>query len=342
MTPWTAPDAVFVRLDLDPAGRPRRPLVFVELAEVAPGQAAALAAEIRSDLRLVVGLARGPVPPAMAAVLDALTLTLAAEGPVGRSAVVVGDLDRAAAELARAVEANPTAAIALGLLLRQVERLDVRPALAAEAAVYSMLLGGAEFQAWLRRRGAPRPAGDESGPPVEVTREGDTLRLALNRPRRHNAFDRALREALVEGLEVALADPDLVVELSGRGASFCSGGDLDEFGSAEDAASAYLVRLDRQPGWLLHRLGGRGTALVHGACIGAGVEMAAFASRVIAAPGTRFRLPEVAMGLIPGAGGTVSLTRRAGRWRTAWMALTGREVEVGTARSWGLVDAIAG
>ena len=53
--------------------------------------------------------------------------------------------------------------------------------------------------------------------------------------------------------------------------------------------------------------------VVHGACVGAGVELAAFADRVIARPSTRFRLPEVGMGLIPGAGGAVSIPRRIGR-----------------------------
>ena len=53
-----------------------------------------------------------------------------------------------------------------------------------------------------------------------------------------------------------------------------------------------------------------------------------------------FRLPEVAMGLIPGAGGTASLPRRIGRRRTAWMALTGQPVDVDTAARWGLVDRV--
>jgi enoyl-CoA hydratase/carnithine racemase len=54
------------------------------------------------------------------------------------------------------------------------------------------------------------------------------------------------------------------------------------------------------------------------------------------------QLPEVTMGLIPGAGGTASLPRRIGRHRTAWMALTGQFVDVVTAQQWGLVDEVAG
>jgi enoyl-CoA hydratase/carnithine racemase len=67
----------------------------------------------------------------------------------------------------------------------------------------------------------------------------------------------------------------------------------------------------------------------------------AFAGTVIADPGSWFRLPELGMGLIPGAGGTVSLPRRIGRWRTAWMGLTGARVTAAQALEWGLVDSVA-
>ena len=68
--------------------------------------------------------------------------------------------------------------------------------------------------------------------------------------------------------------------------------------------------------------------------------MAAFADTVIAHPDTAIRLPEISLGLIPGAGGTVSLSRRIGRQRTAALALTGRQIDATTALDWGLVDRI--
>ena len=91
---------------------------------------------------------------------------------------------------------------------------------------------------------------------------------------------------------------------------------------------------------LLHRLADRMTVQVNGACVGAGIELPSFTDHVIAAPETIFRLPELGMGLIPGAGGTVSITARIGRWRTAWWALTCRSLGVGTALRWGLVDEV--
>ncbi len=51
-------------------------------------------------------------------------------------------------------------------------------------------------------------------------------------------------------------------------------------------------------------------------------------------------LPELGLGLIPGAGGTVSVTRRIGRWRTAYLVLSGRTIDADTALDWGLIDAI--
>jgi enoyl-CoA hydratase/carnithine racemase len=79
---------------------------------------------------------------------------------------------------------------------------------------------------------------------------------------------------------------------------------------------------------------------VHGACVGAGTELPAFVAQVVARPDATFQLPEVPMGLIPGAGGTVSLPRRIGRQRTAYMAITGSTIDAATALAWHLVDRI--
>jgi enoyl-CoA hydratase/carnithine racemase len=74
--------------------------------------------------------------------------------------------------------------------------------------------------------------------------------------------------------------------------------------------------------------------------MGSGIELAAFADQVVAAPDTQIALPELALGLVPGAGGTVSLPRRIGRLRTAWLAFSGRTIDAEVALAWGLVDAV--
>lgn len=250
-------------------------------------------------------------------------------------------LDEALERLVASASARPRAAAALALLLRGEAR-DVDNGLVAESAVYSMLQAGPEFSAWRAGRSVVTalPVPDTSAP-LTVVSDGHHMTVTLSRPERHNALNTAMRDALVEVLAAAGADEAVHVILHGAGPSFCSGGDLDEFGTTPDPASSHLIRLTRSPAALAARLGPRLEARVHGACIGAGVELAAFAGRVVAHPDTFFALPELALGLIPGAGGTVSLPLRIGRHRTAWLALTGERIGAERARQWGLVDEIA-
>jgi Enoyl-CoA hydratase/isomerase len=239
-----------------------------------------------------------------------------------------------------AVAVNPLAAMALALVLRGSESRSVAEGLQLESAVYGTLQAGPEFAAWRATRPVhpPRPG---VGPAVAVRRDGDRLELVLNRPSVRNALDARMRDELVAGLAIAAGDPTVAeVQLRGAGPAFCAGGDLDEFGSRPDVATAHLVRLTRSPARAMAGVADRVVALLHGACLGSGIELPAFAARVVARPDTVIGLPEVSLGLIPGAGGTVSLPRRIGRHRTAWLALTGRTIDAPTARAWGLVDEI--
>ncbi|HEX4819197.1 MAG TPA: enoyl-CoA hydratase/isomerase family protein [Acidimicrobiales bacterium] len=228
---------------------------------------------------------------------------------------------------------------ALELLLDATEGIDVEQALIVESATYSVLQAGPEHQAWLAAR-TRRPVDDEEDV-VVMAREGSIVRLTLNRPHRRNAFNAVMREELLDGLEVAAIDSSVdQVVIDANGPNFCSGGDLDEFGTLADPASAHLLRVERSVARAIHRLRERVTVHVHGACVGAGVELPAFASHVVAAPDTTFSLPEVAMGLVPGAGGTVSIPRRIGRERFMTMASTGDAIDASTALDWGLIDSI--
>ena len=168
------------------------------------------------------------------------------------------------------------------------------------------------------------------------------LKLFLSRPEQGNALSMEMRDGLSEGLQVLAADPRLTKAIiSGVGRFFCTGGALGEFGLAEDPARAHLVRSTRHLGLLIHEHASRVECHVHGACIGSGIELPAFAHRIVAAEKTFFQLPEINMGLIPGAGGTVSILRRIGRQRTAYLCLSAKRITAPTALEWGLVDSIA-
>ncbi|MFF0011524.1 enoyl-CoA hydratase/isomerase family protein [Streptomyces sp. NPDC005374] len=244
-----------------------------------------------------------------------------------------------ARRLADVVTAQPAAALALVQVLRMGARLTGPERLVVESLAYSTLQAGTGFRTWLAsaRRRTPRPAAE----PVGLTRDGSLLTVTLDRPGVRNAFDAATRDALCEALHVAVADPTVShVDLRGNGPAFCSGGDLAEFGTSRDPAQAHLVRVERSPAALLQRCAHKVTAHLHGACVGAGIELPAFAGRVRAAPDTVIRLPEVGMGLIPGAGGTASLPARIGRERTVYLALSGAELSAAEAFTWGLVDEV--
>ena len=207
----------------------------------------------------------------------------------------------------------------------------------AKSSAYSVLQSGPEFAAW--RVAHPVRSDRDEGARVRVDRAGDALILTLTRPGRPNALDAPMRDALVDALDLAAADPAIArVELRGEGRAFCAGGDLDEFGTRPDPATAHLVRLERSVGHVLSTLRKPVTTYLHGTCMGSGIELAAFTDTVVAAEDTQIALPEIGLGLVPGAGGTVSLPRRIGRLRTAWLAFSGSTIDAETAQRWGLVD----
>jgi hypothetical protein len=313
------------------------PLVIVEVGDAAGGRELA-GLDITLVPAVVLAVAADPryLPPAAFPAADVILTEDAAAG-----APFVGPADGVAAaieQISASLDENPVAGTALALLLRSSAGLPVPEALIAESATYSALQEGAEFRRWRSGRPArpPEPGTDR----VLVERAGRELRVTLSRPARRNAVDWRMRDALAGALAIAAADPGLEVVLRGAGPDFCAGGDLDEFGSRPDPAAAHLVRLTRSPAALLHQLAARTTACLHGSCLGAGVELPAFASRVVAAEDSRLGLPELRLGLVPGAGGTVSLPRRIGRWRTAYLALSGHLLGAADALRWGLVDEV--
>ena len=276
--------------------------------------------------------------------LDTATFTLTEDPTADPRVVTVDSVPDTLAELTERCERWPHSSAVCDDVLRAID--PDAPTVAGvitESLAYSTLQAGPEFARWLEERGpATMP---DIADPVVAERDCDTLRIRFNRPQRHNAFSTDARAALLEALAVAQLDPSVTgIVLSGNGRSFCSGGDLAEFGTFADPASAHLARTRHSPALALDgltaRLGRACRAVVHGRVLGSGLEMAAFCGWVEAQDDSVFGLPELSLGLIPGAGGTVSVTRRIGRWRTAYLVLSGRTIDADTALAWGLVDVV--
>ncbi len=254
------------------------------------------------------------------------------------------DAETDIANLSDKIAKNPVASLTLAQLLRLNQKLSLKDQLVAESLAYSALQSGGEFKNWLNKR--TESTGSESDtnkePAVLVEQASNKMTLTLNRPEKHNAFSAEMRDILVEALRAAAADSSISeICLQANGASFCSGGDLDEFGTTPNPGFAHYIRSVRNTGWMIHQLKDRISVKVHGACVGAGIELPAFASHISAKKDAFFQLPEISLGLIPGAGGTASIPRRIGRQKTAWLALTGEVLGAQAALAWGLIDEIA-
>jgi len=266
-----------------------------------------------------------------------------AYGPTGETPaadVVVPD-DEAARTIEQRIRTWPDAALLLVQVLRSTSALPCAQALDIESMAYATLQGGPEFARWKKSRGIAATPPPRAGEPIVLERDHGSVRAVLNRPETRNAMSVEMRDAWVEALQLLEADDSVQeMHISGSGDCFSVGGELNEFGQAPDPATAHWIRTVHSPARLLARNAGRLRFYLHGACIGSGIELPAFASRVIAHSRSFFQLPELQFGLIPGAGGTVSIARRIGRQRLAWMVLTGKRINARTALEWGLVDEI--
>ena len=296
------------------AGGDLPPLMLVELAA------------LRADARLdslppcpVIGIGDSAHP--LAARLDCVV-----EPPIGLEGLVAS------------VCANPVAASVLVQLLRLIAGMAPAEALVAESLAYATLQGGGEHAAWLA---AQEPAPPAAPGKLDIVRDDGVLRMTTRRGHAANAIDVALRDALREALELASLDTAIRrVEWRGEGKAFGVGADLGEFGTTRDPARAHLIRMRTLPALAAIGCMDRMFVELQGLCVGASLELAAFAARIEAQRSAIFHLPELKMGLLPGAGGSVSVSRRIGRQRAALMILSGRRIGAQTALEWGLVDAI--
>ena len=249
------------------------------------------------------------------------------------------DDHRAADALLKAVSARPLAASVIVGLLRILPFVPPAEGLIAESLAYATLQGSGEHRRWLEKTRAPAQAAAPGM--VLLERKENRMRIMLSRPWADNAIDRPMRDGLCEALRLIALDPSIEkAELLGEGRSFSLGADLNEFGTTTDPSTAHDIRQKTLPARWALRCAARLSVHVQGACVGSGLELAAFAARITANRRAWFQLPELSMGILPGAGGCVSLSRRVGRQRTAELILSGRRISAVEALDWGLIDAL--
>lgn len=263
---------------------------------------------------------------------------LLTDSRLSRLPAFVEDISIAIQELDEMISLHTQPALVLAHLLRQKAYQNVSQGLVLESLSYGMLQSGSQFMAWLNQRGDLTRVLDEK-PVVLASRSDELLEIYLNRPERSNAYSSVMRDQLFNFLQIARFDEAVTkVKLHGLGKSFCSGGDLAEFGSVDFPPDGHIIRMHRSPALSLHSIADKLEVYLHGVCAGAGIEIPAFASRVFGNESVEIFLPEISMGLIPGAGGTVSLPRRIGPQKTAYLAMSGKTLSLSDALAWGLID----
>lgn len=178
--------------------------------------------------------------------------------------------------------------------------------------------------------------------PVAYERRDAVAWITIDRPSALNALSRATRAAIPEAVAAAAADDDVaVVVITGSGdRSFSVGADIKEFNgpdapSAAETAGA-SVRWHDAPA----RCAKPVIAAINGFCLGGGLELALACDIRICADHAQFALPEVGLGVIPGAGGTQRLPRTIGMGPALSMILTGDRIDAQEAYRIGLVARI--
>ena len=170
----------------------------------------------------------------------------------------------------------------------------------------------------------------------QVTREqhGDILLVSIDNPP-VNALGVDVRRGLLEAIEAADADPAVkAVLIVGAGRNFIGGADIREFGKPPMAPALPDVcnRIEAATKPVI--------AAINGVALGGGLEVALSAHYRVALPTAKFGLPEVALGLLPGAGGTQRTPRLIGAQAALDLMLTGRHASAKEAEKLGLVDRI--
>lgn len=178
---------------------------------------------------------------------------------------------------------------------------------------------------------------------IRLETEGALGVLTLNRQERLNAINREMTGELQDAVARLETDGDVrVLIVTGAGRAFCAGADIKERAERLDDMAVARTSAVLSPTFRrLERLPQVSVAAVNGVAAGGGLELAMACDLRIASTEARMALPELTLGILPGAGGTQRLPRLVGPARAKEMMLFGKFVDAATAEAWGLVNAVA-
>jgi len=169
---------------------------------------------------------------------------------------------------------------------------------------------------------------------IAYSRHGDIAVLRIQNPP-VNALSQAVRQGLSDGMARAEADDGVrAVLILGDGRAFIAGADITEFGKPpmEPNLPDLCTRIEASPLLVV--------ASMHGVSLGGGLEVALCAHYRIAQPSARVGLPEVHLGILPGAGGTQRLPRLTGAEKAVEAITTGRHIKAPEALEMGILDRV--
>ncbi len=169
---------------------------------------------------------------------------------------------------------------------------------------------------------------------VHYTTDGNVAVLRIDNPP-VNPLSSGVRQGLKDGLEKALQDDAVeAIVLFGEGRAFIAGADISEFGGESKGPSLHecLTMMEQSPKIVV--------AAINGTAFGGGLEVALCADYRVAAPTAPVGLPEVKLGLLPGAGGTQRLPRLIGAEKALNFILTGDPIPAPKAKELGIVDEV--
>ena len=176
---------------------------------------------------------------------------------------------------------------------------------------------------------------------VEVNVQDGVARVFLNRPQKANALTSGMLLDLASRIRELQSHGALrIVVLAGRGKAFCGGADVTELSQLSSDSAPAFVGLIHEVCGAIRQLPVPVVAQLHGAVIGAGLEIAAACDLRVAVAGTKFAMPEVRLG-IPSVVEAALLPRLVGSGRAAWLVLTGEPIDAERALHWGLIEEIS-